>query len=226
MKHRKRFYSPLCLILAAALGSCVGVRADIVMKADGSGAVTLEYRLSKLAESLGKLDGNERWPAVPAGRADFERAAARVPGLNVRSFAAKQEDDRTVMTVVLDFRDPAVLARFLDMSGQRASLTRKEDGAYCLALSLTSGSAGLDPELLSLFTAVTEGYDFSLAFTSPKGGTLSLADTGGAPLADTPDMALVPAGKTVSFRSPVSSLFRLSNGASLTLTWQAAPGTQ
>ena len=218
MKNKKRFRSPLCLVLAVALGSCVGVRADIVMKAGGSGVITLEYRLSKLAESLGKLDGNERWPTVPVGPGDFERTVARIDGLELRSFSTKQDGADMVTKVVVGFSDPQTLTRFLALSGGRASL-KQENGKYRLALSLTSGSAGIDPDLLTLFTAVSDGYDFTLTLTAPGGGTLSLGDSAFSPLTKTPEMTLVPAGGTVSFSSPISGLFNLSSGASLTLTW-------
>ena len=70
----------LCLS-AVVLNSCLGVSADITIKADGSGKIALEYRVSQALESLGKLDGNG--PAIPVGKADFERSVSRIPGLRL-----------------------------------------------------------------------------------------------------------------------------------------------
>ncbi|MDR2495366.1 MAG: hypothetical protein LBD24_09120 [Spirochaetaceae bacterium] len=219
MKHGKRLCTPLALVLAAALSSCIGVRADIVMKSEGAGTIALEYRLSKLAESLGKLDGNERWPTVPLGRGDFERTAARVEGLTLRSFSTKEEGADVVTKAVFDFSGPEALARFLDAGGKRAVLTREPDGRHRLFLSLTSGRTDLDPDLREVFVAVSAGYDFALTLRSQREGTLTLHDATGAPCALPPEMRVVPSGTTVSFKSPVGLLFSLAKGASLALTW-------
>jgi hypothetical protein len=74
------------VLLLASLCSCIGVKADITINADGSGKLALEYRVSNMVEALGKLDGNERWQTVPLGRADFERTLARLPKLRLSSF--------------------------------------------------------------------------------------------------------------------------------------------
>ena len=49
----------LCLA-AIGLNSCLGASADITIRSDGSGRIALEYRVSQMLESLGRLDGNER----------------------------------------------------------------------------------------------------------------------------------------------------------------------
>jgi len=124
----------LCLCGAALtlMNSCLGVAADITIRADGSGTIVLEYRVSQMLESLGRLDGNENWPAIPVGKVDFERSLARIPGLRLSSFSAKDVPHsssgggRDLLTkVALEFKDTAALLAFLDSAGSHASLTQE-----------------------------------------------------------------------------------------------------
>ncbi|MDR2536292.1 MAG: hypothetical protein LBD29_09720 [Treponema sp.] len=220
MKYRKQGYASLIIgLLIVILSSCIGVTADITVSSNGSGTIELEYRLSRLAESLGKLDGNERWPTVPIGKADFERSLARLPGIKLRSFSTKNDGQDLVNTVKLEFSDPAGLVRFLDATGQRAVLSQ-ENGKYRLSLTLFSGSGQIDPDLMALFTAVSQGYSLRLTLTAPREGTLSVYDSTGNPLGNVSAITIVPKGKTVSFKSLISDIFTLSNGAKLELTWE------
>ncbi|MDR2485489.1 MAG: hypothetical protein LBD55_08845 [Treponema sp.] len=220
MKPRKRSCIPLMVgVLIALVSSCIGVKADITLRPEGSGTIELEYRLSRPAESLGKLDGNERWPTIPLGRADFERTLARVDGLTLRSFSTKTDGKDIIYTVTLGFSDLRGLAGFLDATGRRAALVQ-EQGKHRLFLTLISGTENIDPDLLSLFTAVTEGYSVSLSFTAPREGTLTLCDAKENPLGDVPGIRIVPKGRKVSFLSPLGDLFALAGGAGIGFTWE------
>jgi hypothetical protein len=201
------------------LSSCIGVKADIVLKAAGSGTITLEYRLSRLAESLGKLDGNERWPTVPLGKGDFERTAARIDGLTVRSFSTKNDGKDTINTITLDFADLSSLVQFFDATGQRAVLVQ-EQGKSRLLLTLIAGGSRFEPDVLELFTAAAQGYSVSLFFTAPEEGTLGVYDNTGTSLGNASGVTVTPKGKTVSFQSPLGGLFAFTHGARVELGWE------
>jgi len=67
---------PFLLLL---FNSCIGLSLDIQMRRNGSGRLLMEYRVSRMAEAIGRLDGNENWPIIPNGRADFERTLRGFP---------------------------------------------------------------------------------------------------------------------------------------------------
>ena len=54
----KQVKGGIFIAIMLLLSSCMGVQADIALNSDGSGILVLEYRFSRLLESLGKLDGN------------------------------------------------------------------------------------------------------------------------------------------------------------------------
>ncbi|WP_010256656.1 hypothetical protein [Treponema primitia] len=207
------------LLLAAALvfSSCVGVATDIVIHRDGSGTIAMEYRLSREFESLGKLDGNERWPPLPVGKADFERTVARVEGLSLRSFTTKTTEQDVISQAKLDFTSLEALVRFLDASGQRATLTR-DGGKNRLTLGF-NGAPGTEPELLALVSALMEGYSLNFSLTLPANAELHILDGHGGVLTSPPVGIVSVQGTKAGFSSPMADLLSSSQAVNLEILW-------
>ena len=102
------------ILILITLNSCIGISADIIMRKDGSGKIALEYRFSRMAEVLGRLDGNENWQIIPAGRPDMERTVARIPGMKLASFSSTEGEKEIVNKAELEFKDTEALLAFLD----------------------------------------------------------------------------------------------------------------
>jgi hypothetical protein len=212
----------LSVFFAAALslgvlGSCIGISSEITLRRDGSGTVRLEYRLSRELESLGKLDGNERWPPVPAGKADFERTAARVPGLTVKSFKSSAEGKDLVNRAVLGFADTGALLRFLDATGQRASLSR-ENGRNRLSLALSAGGGEIDNGLAELVAGASRGYFLTMSFSLPSEAEIALTDGNGRPVAPPEGWKLAGGGRP-SFSAPIGEALLFDGPLYLEILW-------
>jgi len=196
--------------------SCLGMSADIVMQADGSGRITLEYRVSQLLESIGRLDGNEHLPVIPAGRRDFERAVARIPGLRLVSHSSKNSGGMDLVnTAVLEFQNPAALLAFLDSTGTGASYSRETSRAQANTLRLTlRDAAGVaDTDLLSLLREISEGYKISVSLTSPNDASLAVIPASPA------NAQTVFRGRKVSFSIDTGDLLSIEEGLALEITW-------
>ncbi|MHB9292963.1 hypothetical protein Holit_02080 [Hollandina sp. SP2] len=217
MKHIKGDVSIL-IALMLLLSSCIGVQADISLRPDGSGTMVLEYRFSRMLESLGKLDGNERWPPVPLGKADFERTQERLPGLRLVSFSSQEDEKDRYHQVKVEFADPAVLVRFLDATGQRASLVQ-EQGKYRLTLAFTEGMDKPDPDLLALLDTVAAGYALQVNLSLSGEGSLRVYDRDGRSLDTLPGMTLVSQGKQVSFMAPLGAVLTHNRGLNMEIGW-------
>jgi len=214
----------LCLCAAALtlMNSCLGVSADISIRADGSGTIVLEYRVSQMLESLGRLDGNASWPAIPVGKADFERSLARIPGLRLSSFSSKDvphpSGGRDLLTkVTLEFKNTAALLAFLDSTGSRASLvqeTRNAQTANVLRLVLLDRSDDLvNADLLSLLREVSAGYELSVNVSAPKNATLSVLPS------SVPAARTASRGKKISFAIDMGDLLEIDQGLALEIVW-------
>jgi hypothetical protein len=206
---------PVC-IAAFVLNSCLGVSADITIKADGSGKIDLEYRVSQALESLGRFDGNEGMPAIPVGKVDFERSVARIPGLKLSEYSAKDVRGASggadlVTKTALDFKDTGALLAFLDSTGSGASMVQAGEGRL-LRLSLLEPSTVTDPDLLALLKKISEGYDFSISFNLPKNASIEM-------IPSVPAAKLVSNGKRVSFSIGMGELLALKDGMVLEIRW-------
>jgi hypothetical protein len=210
-------FAIFCFAAAALFNSCLGVSADISIHADGSGKIALEYRVSQMLESIGRLDGNVNKPVVPVSRPDFERSLAAIPGMSLSSFSAKDLKNSSggsdlVTKAVLEFDKTEALLAFLGSSGGRASLSQ-ENGKNLLRLVMLEPSGGIaDADLLALLREVSQGYEINISLSTPKNASLSV-------LPDSVLARLVSQGKKVSFTAGLADLTGLKEGLVLEMSW-------
>jgi hypothetical protein len=210
----------LALLPFVTFISCIGVKADISLRADGSGRLALEYRVSSMAEALGRLDGNQRWQTVPVGRADFERTLARLPHLRLSTFSSSRDGKDLINKAVLEFKEIEDLLAFFDPQGQGkyAAFTR-ENGKNRLSLVFLEGGEA-DAALLSLVREASEGYAFSFSMGVPENAELALTNGKGKKFTPQPPSArVVSPGKKVSFSIGTGDLLSLKEGLGIELCW-------
>jgi hypothetical protein len=208
------------LLLVFFFGSCVGVSADITIRKNGSGFITLEYRISGELESLGKLDGNAQWPPVPVGRADFERTVARIPSMRIASFSSKRQDGDLVNKLKLNFGDTGALLKFFDALGGGASLVR-ENGRNLLALDFGDAGEPVDPGLAEFAVKTLAGYSLSLRIDAGAEGELFLVDRNGE-IRETeslPSGWVIRSGRKMVFSVPMGDLLAGSEAVRLRIRW-------
>lgn len=209
----------VCVIMAS---SCIGVSADISIRADGSGRIALEYRVSRMAESLGRLDGNQRWQTVPVGQADLERSVARIPGMRIVSVSSKDDGKDVITRATLEFTNINALLAFLDASGEYAAYSEGSTNRLKLML-LDRQDSALDPDLLSLLRELSQTYEVRLNFNMPAAASLSLCNSAGEkiepPSAGDQSMRIISPGRRVSFSTGIGELFSLTQGLGVEIVW-------
>ncbi|MDR1507550.1 MAG: hypothetical protein LBI67_10665 [Treponema sp.] len=199
-----------CILL---LSSCVGAGSGITVRSDGSGTLALEYRLAKDLESLGKLDGNERWLPVPAGRADLERTVNRVPGLALVSFSSKEDGKDIVYSARLNFNSPRALTAFLDASLEDVELDMERKRFVFTFLGAENPDGGFRDTVASSFS----GYEFFLTLSMPAPVSVRWLDETGAEI-QTPQTCLLK-GSTVTFTSPMADIVLLDRTQVMEISW-------
>jgi hypothetical protein len=221
------------LTLALTLSSCIGVSGDLVLQADGSGTLTLEYRIARALEALGRQDGNERWLPVPVGRADLDRTLKRLPRMKLLSFSSREDPEDLVISMKMAFPDMDTLLQFLSARDApapvdtaspapddpgRGRIYSQEGGKSRLLLPLTRTGAVQTPSLQDLFSRIAGGYQVKLAFSLPREGTLTLLDGQGNPQS-LPGAEISPRGTRVSCAIPLQALLESPVGISIELVW-------
>lgn len=153
------------------LASCVGISAEVEVRADGSGTLGLEYRVSRLVEAMGKTAGAPLLP-FPIGRAEFERFLSASSGIALASYESRSDETDLNSKASLSFADIGALSRFLESTGRRASVS-ENGGRRTLNLRISEGGGPLDPELKRLVDSVFKGYSLSLRFRFPSVPTVA-----------------------------------------------------
>jgi len=218
---RKGFGGKLLIVLPFLflLNSCIGLSMEIQMRRNGSGRLVLEYRVSRMAESLGRLDGNENWPIIPAGRADFERTLARIPGMRLVSFSSSEGTQDVVTNITLEYENTEALLKFLDPSGTRASLsTDNQSGRFDIILN-EPVSSNYDDDLLKLARQVSADYGLSISFSAEGNSALSFTDGEGT-AAQAPAVArTVTSGRKTSLSIGIIDLLEIREGLGVSFRW-------
>ncbi|MDR0878652.1 MAG: hypothetical protein LBN21_11410 [Treponema sp.] len=199
------------------LNSCMAVKAGITVRRNGSGRIQLEYRVSRIAESLGRLDGNESRHTVPAGRADFNRTLNRLPGLRLISFSEKQTEKDIINRVEIEFDALESLLPFLDAGG-KARLAH-DQGKNRLSVILTEGFTERDGDLAALVQKVSEGYEVAISFSAPDGAELFLTNGKGEAAEKIIGAKTSSSGKTVSVLITTAELLSAEDGLGLQFVW-------
>ncbi|MDR2375862.1 MAG: hypothetical protein LBD96_05420 [Treponema sp.] len=196
----KYFLQVLTVLSVGFLCSCVGLRSDIVLNADGTGRISLEYRISRQFEAIGALDGNTGRPTVPAGRADFERSIKRLEGLTLSSFSSAEEGRDLVNKAVVSFTRLENILPLLDSGGGGATLSREGD-RQLLRVRFDSARQDIDPQLLALVEQLSLGYTIALSLSAP--GDVKLRVKG-----DREDLVIEESGRKAGFSLALSRFFR------------------
>jgi hypothetical protein len=218
---RKRFIKTgAVLTLVFFFGSCIGVSADVTIRKNGSGFISLEYRISGELEFLGKLDSTASWLPIPVGRADFERSVARIPSMHIASFSSKKDGGDILNKVKLDFNDTEALLKFFDALGQGASLTR-ENGLNVLALDFGGGEDPIDPALAEFAAEMLAAYSLNLRFDTGAEGEIFFVDRNGQRQSAEPPPAdwVIQSGRKMVFSAPMADLLIRSEPLRLRITW-------
>jgi hypothetical protein len=220
-KYRAARFFLLLFILLLTLDSCIGLSLDIQMNKDGSGKLTMEYRISKMINNLGVLDGNESMPSIPVGRTDWERTINRIPGAKLASFSSVEERQDTVIKVGIDYKDEQALLSLLDPFGEHSSIKRQEQsGRFDLIILNDSTDRSMyDDDMLDLMRVFAEGYNISISFSGPGNSTLAVTDGKGNVVPAQSGAQTVLSGKKVSYSTGIMNFLEIDNGLGLRFSW-------
>jgi len=208
----------VAIVFIFLLTSCVGISMDITLNRDGSGTITLEYMVSQALESLGRLDGNERWNTIPVGRADFERTMDRLPGMKLLSFSSREFGKDLATNAKMEFANLRSLMAFLDAGGLRSSL-QGDAASGRITMTLSEGTGIKNPSLDRLIADISASYFVRMSMTFPTEGSLTVTDAKGITIKALPDSHIRTRGEQVSFDIPLYEVLSSAEGINVEFRW-------
>ena len=198
--------------------SCFGVNTDIILHQNGSGTIVLEYQISKMLDSLGKLDGNERWNTIPVGRADFERTLDRLPEIKLLSFSSKEDEKNLTINAKLEFATIKGLLSFLDARAVHSSFSGDANSGKMI-FTLIEGSKQENFGLNQLISDVFQGYKIRMSIVFPSEGNLTITDNLGKEITNLAGSEVISKGKKVSFSFPLYEVLSANKGIKAEFCW-------
>jgi len=200
--------------------SCIGVSTEIQMNRDGSGRITMEYRISKTLDSLGVLDGNESMPPIPVSRSDWERSVSRISGARLVSHSRRETAQDTIISAVIEFNNPQTMAAVLSASNEMISINFSgQSNSNSFNMIFNNSNARYDADLLTLMQTIFSGYNFSFSFNAPGNSTMTLTDARANAISTPSSAAAVLSGRTVSMSMNTLDVLNQINGLGIRIDW-------
>jgi len=210
----------ICVIL---FNSCIGMSIDIQMNRDGSGKLTMEYRISQMLQNLGAFDGNESLPTIPVGRDDWERTVERTPGVKLGSFSSKTAARETTISVTLEYENEQALSSLLDQIGEKVSIKRQGQSGTIDFLIIDDSMSLLenlyDESMMSLMRVFMDSYNFSMSFSGPGNSSLTFTDNEGKTIPAPKAAQTTLSGRKVSFSIGIMDIFDMTDGLGVKFNW-------
>lgn len=209
----------LAALIPVLFLSCVGTSSTITLNADGSGTIIQEYRIARELEELGELDGNAGQPAVPVIEEDLRKTAARIPGLHLKSYTAREDGKDRVHRAEFAFDSPEALAAFFAANNE---FFKVDFPGKRISVSFSAWNESEENERFrEMMADELSGYTFDLSFSLPGTAAYTWLDGKGNVLAEqsaAPGACSV-SGKTALFSASMAELVYLDEELTLEISW-------
>lgn len=215
-----RALKPLVLAACLLFDACFGVKSALVIHRDGSGAIDMEYRVSKALLELGTQEGNEASPALPLGEKDFEDAANAIDGLKLIRYSTKSDGDDTLYRVNLEFAHFDALVRYMNAQGGAGAYFdyTEKAGKHILNIVLSPDEADYDGGK-EMIPVIFEGYTYDFKMSLPSKCDVRFFN-GGAQQIETLSLGAVTVEpRSFTFSSPMSDIISMREAAGIEVQW-------
>jgi hypothetical protein len=198
----------LLCVAALFMVSCVGIDSRLSIRDNGSGTLSLAYRVSQSVAQLGLSTAGKPVIPLPVTRSDFERSLAQANGkVRLTKFSRSENEKDITIAAELSFDSLESLSQvdaFHD-----ADLKTGTDGSR-RTFSQVIGRAMTTPltdESKRMIDALFTGYDLSFTFDAPR------------PIQNASLGALSSDKKTLTYKTSVKDILTAQSDVVLSLSW-------
>jgi len=159
----------LCVFAAVLLSSCVGIDSRLAIHDNGSGSLSLTYRVSQLVANLGNpVDGKGVVP-LPLSKEDFERSLVSIQGkVRLTRFDRSENQKDVTIHVELAFDSLNALAQMDAFKSAQIS-TSSDGGTHTFSqLVAKAPREPISEDTLRMVDAFFGGYDLSFTVEAPQ----------------------------------------------------------
>jgi hypothetical protein len=197
--------------LIVLLSSCIGIKNSVQFNRDGSGTVTMEYRISKMLTEMG--EGSSDAP-LPLSQDDLKEAVSENPNLELKSVEQWDDEKDVYISAVIGFQKVNEFTDVESFAAMPMSL-EKQGGEFVYRQLISEGNtegeeeAELDEETKKTMEAFFEGYELSFTVVAPSEITYhSLGD-------------LAADRRSVTYSIPLLEMDKLEEETVLEVKWRS-----
>jgi hypothetical protein len=195
-------------VTAFFLISCVGIDSRLTIHDNGTGTLSLTYRVSQLIAGLGDASEGRRVIPLPLTRADFDRSLESARGkVRLVRFDRSENEKDVVISVELAFDSLEALAALDAFRG--AEIKTGTDGSAHTFSQLISRAPRqpINEDSLRMVDAFFKGYDLTFTIEAPQPVKSSTLGT------------LSDDKRTLTYTTSVTDVVRTRNDLVLTMSW-------
>lgn len=200
----------ICCILSALillLSSCIGIDSAILIRADGSGVLTLSYTVSQFIKNIDAGRSEQKLP-LPINEEEFRRSSEGIEGLRLNSLDRREDEENVYIEAELEF-DSVEVVNSLGREGEIGITLEQQGDATIFRQLIFPGPPAeeITEESLEMIETFFEGYELVYSVTVP-------GEVRDHTLGD-----LQENGRTVTYSITVPEVLRSSEPLILEVVW-------
>ncbi len=170
----KKIFGIIVLVAVLLLSGCLATVTEIVIQEDGSGTVSMTYRISKLITNLGNTPSGA---SIPIREERFRNGVDNIEGVSLDSFSRSDDTENFVVEAELSFDSlEGLISIFESLADQNVSV-EAADGEQVFSYRLYEGlEEAADSQTVQMIESFYSGYAVELSLTAP--GEIDSANRG------------------------------------------------
>jgi hypothetical protein len=195
----------ICTILLFV--GCIGIESTMNINANGSGTVSIQYKVSQLLVNMGRTETEgEKQVPLPLTEEDIRQAVMRAPGLSLHSVHQEETETDVIILAEIGFDSVESLSKSEVFADMPISFSTNGD-TYVFSQLLTEGSEEMTEEQKQAMQDFFQGYELAFTVTAPR------------KIIDYNRGVLSQDQRTLTYRVTILQLLEFKQRTVLTLSW-------
>ena len=154
--------------LVVLLSGCLGATTSISIEDDGSGEISINYRISKLVAYIGSENSPEPYLSIPLSREDVETVLDGILGATLGRFDSEDETEDIVISADIEFDNlETLVALFVRIDGPDLEFS-ESDGTTTMSLAIYDGlETPADETISAMVRAFFSDYNLKWEIEAP-----------------------------------------------------------
>jgi hypothetical protein len=209
----------LLFSIALLFSSCIGIKSSVTFNHDGTGTISMEYRISKMITEMGQGEADV---PLPISEEELSNAVSSNPDLTLKKVSQREDERDVYITAEVEFKE---VSDFTDLeSFEQMPMSLEQQGSeFIFKQRITeekseeeaaevkeegAETAEMDEEAKQMMAAFFEGYELSFTVNAPT--EITSHNLG----------ELSPNRKSVTYTIPIMEMESLEGGTVLEVRWK------